>query len=215
MANLSLILLIAILAPMAMMLFVFQGDSRTVLTFLMVGMFTCLFSGLANGVILDYGYFDRYYLTLNVTPAVEEIAKALPILFFAFVFKPKRQLLLECALAVGVGFAILENAYILGSGDAVSVVTAVIRGFGAGMMHGICTLCVGYGMSVVHHKRKLFYTGTIALLTVAILYHSIYNVLIQSAYRIVGLLLPVVTFGLLLTAFRPGLRASALIKKQG
>lgn len=194
MANLNLILFIAISAPIAMMLFVFKGNSRTVLSFLMIGIFTCLFSGITNGTILAYGSFDQYYLTLNVTPIVEEITKGLPILFFAFLFKPKKQLLLECALAVGVGFAILENAYILGSSEGVSVLMAVIRGFGAGMMHGICTLCVGYGMSFVHTKRKLFYTGTFALLTVAILYHSIYNALIQSQFTVVGMLLPIVTF---------------------
>ena len=77
---------------------------------------------------------------------------------------------------------------------SVSVTNALICGFGAGMMHGICTLAVGYGMTFVHTKRKLFYTGTTALLSVAIIYHSVYNTLVQSSHQLVGFLLPVITF---------------------
>ena len=75
-----------------------------------------------------------------------------------------------------------------------SVTNALICGFGAGMMHGICTLAVGYGMTFVHTRRKLFYTGTTALLSVAIIYHSVYNTLVQSQHQLVGFLLPVITF---------------------
>jgi len=191
MANLSLILFIALMGPLGMMLFVFKGDSRTVLLFLMVGIVACLFAGTVNGLILNCLCKDAYYLTLNVTPLVEEIVKGVPVLFFAFSFRPKRQLLLECAVAVGVGFALMENTYILGSGTDISLLLAVVRGFGAGMMHGICTYCVGYGISFIRTKRKLFYTGTVTLLSVAIVYHAIYNTLIQSRYSFAGLLLPV------------------------
>ena len=98
-------------------------------------------------------------------------------------------------MLVGVGFAVLENAFILGgAASTVSVTNALIRGFGAGMMHGVCTLAVGYGMTFVHTRRKLFYTGTTALLCVAIIYHSVYNTLVQSAHSLLGFLLPVLTF---------------------
>ena len=43
-------------------------------------------------------------------------------------------------------------------------------------------------------RRKLFYTGTVALLAVATIYHSVYNTLVQSTHEIVGFLLPVITF---------------------
>ncbi len=60
--------------------------------------------------------------------------------------------------------------------------------------HGVCTLAVGYGMTFVHTKRNLFYTGTVALLAVATIYHSVYNTLVQSQHQLAGFLLPVVTF---------------------
>ena len=178
-----------------MMLPVFRGSSRTVLAFLMLGILTCLLAGEIDGLLLRTTGLGQYYMTVNVTPVTEELLKALPILLFAFLRKPKRQLLLECAAAVGIGFAILENTYILsGMAAQVTVALALIRGFGAGLMHSLCTLAVGYGMSFVHTKRKLFRAGTFALLVTAVLYHSLYNTIVQSRYSLLGILLPLLTF---------------------
>ena len=71
---------------------------------------------------------------------------------------------------------------------------AVIRAFGAGLMHGMCTLLVGAGITFVKKKRKIFWVGTFALLSTAIIYHGIYNMLVQSDYKTVGYLLPISTY---------------------
>ena len=195
MGNLNLILFISFAAPLLMTLFVCRGKARTLLLFLFLGTVVCLFCGEFSAIIMKLLPYDRQYFTSNFTPLFEELFKALPILVYAFLYQPKRRTLLECSVLVGVGFAVLENAFILGgAADSVSVTNALIRGFGAGMMHGVCTLAVGYGMSFVHTKRKLFYTGTTALLAAAVIYHSVYNTLVQSAHPSVGFLLPLVTF---------------------
>ena len=195
MGDLNLILFISFAAPLLMTLFVSRGKARTLLTFLFLGMTVCLFCGEFSAIVMRMLPFDLRYYTSNFTPLFEEAFKALPILVYAFLFKPKKRTLLECSVLVGVGFAVLENAFILGGAAAfVSVANALIRGFGAGMMHGVCTLAVGYGMTFVHTRRKLFYTGTTALLAVAAIYHSIYNTLVQSSHQLVGFFLPVVTF---------------------
>ena len=195
MGNLNLILFISFAAPLLMTLFVCKGKARTLLAFLFMGTVVCLFCGEFSTIVMRALPFGRKYFTSNFTPFFEELFKALPILVYAFLFKPKKRTLLECSLLVGVGFAVLENAFILGgAASSVSVTTALIRGFGAGMMHGVCTLAVGYGMTFVHTRRKLFYTGTVALLSVAVIYHSVYNTLVQSSHQIVGFLLPVLTF---------------------
>ena len=195
MGNLSLILFISFAAPLIMTLFVCKGKERTLLLFLFLGTVVGLFCGEINTIIMNNLTFDSRYYTSNITPVTEEVFKAVPILVYAFLYKPKKKILLECSVLVGVGFAMLENAFILGSAASyVSVVNALVRGFGAGMMHGICTLAVGYGMTFVHTKRKLFYTGTMALLTAAAIYHSIYNALVQSSHQIAGFILPLLTF---------------------
>ncbi len=195
MGNLNFILFISFAAPLIMTLFVCKDKARTLLTFLFIGTVVCLFCGEFSAIILKLLPFDKKYFTSNFTPLFEEFFKALPILVYAFMFKPKKRTLLECSILVGVGFAVLENAFILGgAANSVSVANALIRGFGAGMMHGVCTLAVGYGMTFVHTRRKLFYTGTTALLAVATIYHSVYNTLVQSEHQLVGFLLPVITF---------------------
>jgi hypothetical protein len=74
------------------------------------------------------------------------------------------------------------------------MLNAIIRAFGAGLMHGMCTLLIGAGIAFVRKKRKLFAVGTFGLLSTAIVYHGIYNILIQSEYSIVGAFLPIATY---------------------
>ena len=194
MGNLNLILFISFAGPLVMALFVCRGKTRTLLLFLLIGLVMCLFCGELNTIILNMLHLDRRVFTRSFTPLIEEVCKALPVLVYAFLYRPDRRTLLECAVLVGVGFAVQENAFILiGAADTVSLSLALIRGFAAGVSHGLTTLAVGYGMSFVHTRRKLFYTGTLALLTAAVIFHSIYNTLVQSEHELAGFLLPVVT----------------------
>lgn len=195
MGNMNIMLFISMAAPLGMMLFIYKGKTRTSLLFLLIGISVCLFCGELNTVILQLTNFSRRYYTVNISPLLEEILKAIPIIIYAFTYKPTRQKLLESSVSVGVGFAILENAFILSQSiDTVSIILAIIRGFGAGMMHGICTLAVGFGISFINTRRKLFYTGTAALLTMAAIYHAAYNCLVQSTYQSFGFILPLMTF---------------------
>ena len=61
-------------------------------------------------------------------------------------------------------------------------------------MHGMCTLLVGVGISFVKKRNKIFMVGTFALLSTAITYHGIYNMLVQSEYQAAGFLLPISTY---------------------
>ncbi|MBP5208603.1 MAG: PrsW family intramembrane metalloprotease, partial [Clostridia bacterium] len=93
------------------------------------------------------------------------------------------------------GFALLENVVILTQNvENVTIFWALVRGFGSGLVHGICTVMVGWGVSYVKKRRKLFYCGTFALLSSAIIYHATYNLLVQSKYQYVGIVLPIVTY---------------------
>ena len=195
MGNLNLILFISFAGPLVMTLFVCRGKARTLLLFLLIGLVVCLFCGEMNTIIMNMLSCDRRVFTRNFTPLIEEVCKALPILAYVFLYRPDRRTLLECSLLVGVGFAVQENALILsGMAGTVSLSLALIRGFAAGISHGLTTLAVGYGMSFVHTRRKLFATGTLALLSAAVIEHSLYNTLVQSEHELVGFLLPVLTF---------------------
>lgn len=196
MEDLSVLLLISIAVPLTAMLFVFKSDSRTSLLFLLAGMLVCLLAGQINTVLLNLtpGMTVNFFV-VNISPLVEELCKAVPLFLYVYIMRPRRQLILQCAVAIGVGFAVLENAVVFAEMmGSLSLMTALIRGFGSGLMHAISTLWIGYGIVLIYLNRKLFYTGSIAILIVASVFHSIYNALIQSSYELVGLILPTVTF---------------------
>ena len=194
MGNLNLILFVSFALPMIMSFFICKGRVRAAMIFFFIGMCVCLFCGELSAVALQAFPYDQRFFAANIGPFFEEVFKAFPILVFVFVFKPERRKLYECSALVGVGFAVLENAFILGSSLApLSVIDALMRGLGAGIMHGLCTLAVGYGMSFVYTRRKLFRTGTVAMLAVATVYHAIYNTIVQSTHLWMGVLLPVIT----------------------
>lgn len=190
-----LMIFICLAAPLSMMLFLLKGRPRVLLAFLLSGMFMCLLAGEINGLILHETDLSVRFITINISPVVEELLKALPVIPVAFLTDPKKRSLPGLAVAVGVGFATLENTCFLFDASASLPAGLILsRGFGAGMMHGVSTLAVGYSMTVIRNDRKLSVSGTVAALSAAVIYHSIYNIMVQSAYPLTGILLPLVTF---------------------
>lgn len=198
MDNLIVILYICIVTPLILMLFLLEKNSRLIVGFMIIGITVCLYVSSINTLLLEMCGGNVFFVTTTLTPISEEIAKAIPVVFFGFAFSDKKEKLLSISLAVGIGFAILENSYILISqvyaARHIDLMWALVRGFGAGLMHGICTAAVGYGVSFINKIRKLFYTGVFGLLSIAIIYHSIYNSLVQSRYQYIGFFLPIVTY---------------------
>lgn len=195
MDNLSYIAFICLTVSFGFMLPLMEKKTRRIMSFMLVGIFSCLFISELNGILLRHFNNDTFFVTTTITPITEEIIKALPILYYAIVISDDRSELVTNAYAVGVGFAVLENIVILTQNiENVTILWALARGFGAGLVHGICTVGVGFGISYVKKRRKLFYCGTFALLTTAIIYHAIFNTLVQSDYQYLGILLPVVTY---------------------
>ena len=195
MDNLSYIAFICLTVSIGLMLPLMEKKTRRVMSFMLVGIFACLFISEFNGILLRHFNNDSFYVTTTITPITEEIVKALPILYFAIVISDDRRTLISNAYAVGVGFAVLENMVILTQNiENVTVLWALVRGFGSGLVHGICTVMVGFGISYIKKRRKLFYCGTFALLSAAVIYHAIYNVLVQSDYQYAGVLLPIITY---------------------
>ena len=194
MDNIIYILFVSIFVPIMLMTLLVEKKSRFPMIFVLVGIFISVFASEINGLLSQMLAMDMYSITVIVTPVSEELLKALPILYYALVISDKRENLFTASMATGIGFAVLENAFYLLNYPNFSMLSAVIRAFGAGLMHGMCTLLVGVGISFVKKKSKLFAVGTFGLLSTAIVYHGIYNILIQSEYSIVGALLPIATY---------------------
>ena len=194
MDNMIYILFISISIPLLLMALLMEKKARLPISFMIIGIFVSVFASEVNGLLSKLLSMDTYSMTVIITPVTEELLKALPVLYYAVVISDKRERLFTASMAIGIGFALLENAYFLLNSDNFTIIIAIIRAFGAGLMHGMCTLLVGVGISFVKKKSKLFAVGTFGLLSTAIVYHGIYNILIQSEFSTVGALLPIATY---------------------
>ena len=194
MENLIYILFISVFVPILLMALLIEKKARLPISFVLIGIFISVFAAEINGVLRAWLLMDSFEFTIIVTPITEEILKARPILIYAMLVSDKRETLFTASMATGIGFAILENAFYLLNDPSFNMMDAIIRAFGTGLMHGMCTLLVGVGISFAKKRSKIFVVGTFALLSTAITYHGIYNMLVQSPYEIVGFLLPILTY---------------------
>lgn len=194
------ILAICISSPLFLMMIIADNKTRRLLGFMIGGIFLSVVASEINAVMRDevFTSLDLFHITTSITPICEEILKALPLLFVAVFITDKPKVLFTQAMSIGIGFAVMENAYVLLQNvETVSIFWAIIRGFSSGLMHSVCTLFVGIGVSIIKKRRKLFLTGTFALLVSASIYHSLFNMLIQSNFMYVGAMLPIVNYAVL------------------
>ena len=194
MDNLIYILFVSIFVPILLMACLVEKKARQPIIYVLIGIFLSVFASEVNAYLRNILPMSSFEITIIVTPISEEILKALPILFFATVLAPKKEALFTASMAVGIGFAVLENAFYMLTSNSFNMFDAIIRAFGAGLMHGMCTLLVGVGILFVRKKHKLFVVGTFAMLSTAITYHGIYNMLVQSDFQVIGFLLPISTY---------------------
>lgn len=190
------IIMICMVVPLLLLMTMLNRQSRLLLGFVLCGMVLAVCAYEINTLVCSVFQISGAELSIKAAPIVEEILKALPVLFFAILVSDDRKQVLQLAMAVGIGFAILENAFLLITYvDEVTVSWAIVRGISTSLSHGICTLMVGCGIIFVRKQKKLFYTGTFALLAAAMTLHATFNLLIQSPYDYVALALPIVIYG--------------------
>ncbi len=213
MDNLIYILFICIVAPMVLLLLMLKKRSKLIVGFMLIGIFVSLFVSELNSILLAKLNNDTLLVTTSITPVTEELFKALPVLFYAIVVNDRQDRVLALSFAAGIGFGMFENMVILVQNiENVTVVWAIIRGFSTALMHGVCTFAVGFGIGFVKKKRKLFISGTFALLSLASIYHGIFNMLVQSEYKYLGFIIPAITYIPILFWQRKGFK---LIKLSG
>ena len=191
------IIMVCIAVPLLLLMPMLKSKSRLLLGFMLCGMVLAVCAYELNTLACSIFRLSGQELSIKAAPIIEEILKASPVLFFAIFISDERKQLLQLAMAVGIGFAVLENAFLLITyADLVSIAWAVVRGISASLMHGICTLIVGCGIIFVRRQKKLFYTGTFALLAAAMTLHALFNLLVQSPYDYIALALPIILYSI-------------------
>ena len=172
---------ICLAAPLLLAIPCLRREGRGSLIFVVAGMTSCLFSAYISTFLAGVMGADLITASNEISPAVEEIMKLLPILFFLLVFEPGRKIVINSALMVAVGFATFENVCFLTSYGTSDLLHVLIRGFGTGAMHVVCGLVVAVSLFHLWDKEWLRIMGGFALLCFVITFHGLFNIFMNQS----------------------------------
>jgi RsiW-degrading membrane proteinase PrsW (M82 family) len=195
-------LYLAIAVPFLLAPLLLKGDAKRFTIFSFTGLTVCMLSSYINTFFAATAGMDAVEASIKWTPIVEEALKALPVLFYVVVFAPKPEELRNAAFAIGMGFVTLENtSYLLQFGN-LNLEYALVRGLSAGLMHTVCAVLLGYGLSFAYEREWLKTFAFFALLSATSTFHAVYNLLVQASgvWLAAGLALPIVTLAVIIAA---------------
>ncbi|MBQ5934047.1 MAG: PrsW family intramembrane metalloprotease [Lachnospiraceae bacterium] len=186
---------ICLAAPLLVAVLCLESYRRRIIIFMLSGMTMCLLSSYINTFLAAVYGLNTLTASVEISPTVEEVMKLLPVIFYLLVFEPPKNRMAGNTITVAIGFATFENVcYLLGN-DTSNIQHLLIRGFGTGTMHVVTGMVVMLGMKAVWEKLWLRLAGTLGLLTIAIVYHASFNILVSQtgvpAY--IGYMFPIVT----------------------
>lgn len=189
-ASLAAKLLVAI-APVIVLLVVFERldvfrlvSGGAVAAYASAGAVLAMISYVSNGHVMDGLPIGVTDYSRYVAPLIEEVLKGLVIMgLFA---TDRVGFKLDAAIAgfaVGAGFSVFENGYLLTIFPGASLGVWLVRGFGTAVMHGGCTALFAvitheFSEHQAHHNgshTKLYPWVFAPGLLVAIAVHSAFN----------------------------------------
>ena len=183
---------ICLAAPLLIAVMSLRGNSRRTIFFLLGGMTSCLLSSYISTFIAYVQRADLVAASIEIAPMVEEFMKLMPVIFYLLVFEPSKEKAAGGILMISVGFATFENVCYLTQNGASRLTYRLIRGFGAGAMHVVCGLIISSGLWYLWDRVWLRLAGIVGLLSFAIMFHAIYNILVSQTgiAAAIGYLIP-------------------------
>lgn len=172
---------VCLAAPLLISALCMHEKGRKMVLFILSGMTVCLLSSYISTFIASVTGLNLLHASLEITPMVEEAMKFLPVLFYLLVFEPKRSDIADGVLMTSVGFATFENACYLTNNGADHILHLIIRGFGTGAMHVVTGFLMALGLLYLWDRIWLRVAGTLGLLSVAMTFHGIYNILVSQS----------------------------------
>lgn len=186
---------ICLAAPLLIAVLCLRGTRRRMMIFFLAGMTACLVSSYISTFLAMIHAEDLVSASIEISPLVEESMKLFPVVFYLIVMEPKRRELVGIMLVVAVAFATFENVCYLTDTGSEQLSHLLIRGFGTGAMHVVTGMIVAIGLYYLWDRLYLRFAGTAGLLSLAVTFHAIYNLLISQGGNIarIGFVLPVLT----------------------
>jgi RsiW-degrading membrane proteinase PrsW (M82 family) len=150
---------------------------KTVLWVIAAGGVMTVVSYFANGYLLELLDFDFRAYSRYVAPIVEELLKALVIVYL---FRSHRVgFLVDSAImgfAVGAGFAFVENLYYLYAAGDANLGVWIVRGFGTAVMHGgVTAIFTVLCQTLTERQMKINPLRTLPGFAAAVALHSVFN----------------------------------------
>ena len=171
---------ICLAAPLLLSIFILRREARSAMLFLLCGMTVCLISAYVSGFFSGLLDTELDTASFELSPVVEEIMKALPMLFYLLVFEPNKKQAFTGTLMIAVGFATFENVCFLTAYGTADLLRLVIRGFGTGAMHVLCGMTVAIGLFFLWDQVWLQTVGGFALLCFVISIHALFNLFVNQ-----------------------------------
>lgn len=195
---------ICLAAPLLLAIAYMRREGRGALIFLLTGMTCCLCSAYVSAYFTGVTGLSVIAASREISPAVEEVIKFLPILFYLLVFEPGRRKAISGVVLVAVGFATFENVCFLTAYGTSDLLRLVIRGFGTGSMHVVCGMMMAVGLFFLWNKAWLRTVGVFALLCFVIQLHAVFNILVNQTGPVfwVGSAIPLFLVLVYLAGFR-------------
>ncbi len=195
------------LAPLCFLLIILKEDNRRLILFFLWGLAAALAAYYLNGFLQGALGLGLRETSIQLAPFTEESLKALPLLYYLFSKKRERSYeVVRNALAIGIGFSILENiAYLTvlaPEGLRSAMGFAVLRSASACLLHGSAVALVGYTIRQARLYRIHSPELILGALFCAVLSHGLFNYLagIASAWPLC-VLIPALLFSIEILAW--------------
>ncbi len=131
----------------------------------------------ANAWALVFVHIDLVHFSRYVAPITEELLKALVVV--ALIRSHRIGFLVDaaiCGFAVGTGFALVENLYLLRLIADAGIGTWIVRGFGTAIMHGGATAIFGVmGLAMLERAKRANLQALVPGFALAVVLHSAFN----------------------------------------
>lgn len=184
---------IAIASPIFVFCFLSEKEDKRHLISLLTGFTVAFLSGYVNSYFAFLFNMTEKEAVMNITPIIEELLKMFPVLFYAEGYAKGKRQIINLAVGIGLGFAILENCSYLVTVGAESLALAAVRGLATGVLHPLCSLIVSFGIVSIYAKVKFSVVSFIGFLCTAIMVHGTFNLLLiadDKMYNYLGCLIP-------------------------
>jgi len=193
--------------PLIFLIIVLKGENRLMMVFFSWGLIAFVMSLSVNNMIVKHFGFSTSQLAVTWAPVLEELFKALPLVYFLRKSTPTNQPVIYFAMAAGIGFSIQENfLYLLHhpGGNGSPLFYIVIRSITTCLMHGIATAIIGYGISLIRRIKMMTLPLLFGLFSLSVTLHALFNLYINSALKPLGLILPIMIYIVGVLVVMPG-----------